>query len=158
MRQFDQEIVNTIFNAGYTFRFASRAGGRIPADEMIKCELISRSSGRTDYTVYGPTHEEAIKAAAAKASEVDASLSRDDQAAVLAEKERMIEDLRRQIDGKNSNDEAPEDTEADEIASRAAGDLDKDQIIALLEQGGVEYDKRLGRDKLAQIALDRDLL
>lgn len=158
MKQYDNDTVHKIHTSGYTFRFASRSGN-VPADEKVLCELISISSKRVDAKVFGPTREIALERAADKAKAITPSLSPDAMLAQMAKMQAKIDEL------ENGSKPAPEPTEPDdetdealEIAERAAGDLSKDEIAAKLVAAGMEYDKRLGRDKLAQVAFEADLL
>lgn len=162
MKKFDIKDVEKIAKAGFRYRLSGRSGPKVLAEEAYMCDLVpDNGTTKSDGTVYGATEEEAVHNAALLAAEINPSLTPKQMVEKLAKIEAENTRLKKAIAGETDEDEDTGSDEPDEDVSQAvlaADGLSREQIVAKLEESETEYDKRLGRERLALIAFEADLL
>ena len=152
----NQDHVQALFQRGFTFRFTHYANGR-PEDQRVACERVSIDSGQSDISVFGDSKESALKAAAARVAEMIPSASPGSQRDIITRQARELEELRAKVSGEAESDNTETD-ENNEYAMAAAGDRTKEELVSIIETAGLKVDKRKGREHLAEIAFEADLI
>lgn len=131
---------------GAAIRYMSVRGR--PPHQAVRAEVMDTATGRVWHTAYGTTEDDA---AAAAYSTMNQSARPQTPSEIAEENMRLRAQLARLAELDAARDAADPPAEiGDELA--------REEIIRRLDEAGVQFDRRLGRDKLIGIARDAEVL